>query len=321
MKLRGVAAGAAMILAFGGTAFAGALPVEALTITRTTKDYDIDASYLRTGLAPIDNVIAAWVNDAVDEFVKTAEEDFASYAADGGAPEWMHYDLELDNEIERNDDAMFVALFNQSVAAGGAHPNHFYRTFNFLRPDGWQVYLPEIFDERGLKRISALAIADLTRQLMGPDSMSDTDWIKAGAGPEWGNFSDFLLLPDKLVIEFPAYQVAAYVAGGQEVEIPLTELAPFMRQDWRQPVASFDCAKAGTAVEKAICGNVALARLDRELAAAYGSKLKYAADDAARDTIRSAQRAWIKQRDAACGGSADCLADMYKARLDALSQS
>ena len=33
--------------------------------------------------------------------------------------------------------------------------------------------------------------------------------------------------------------------------------------------ASFDCAKAGTKVEKLICGDAGLSKLDDELAAAY----------------------------------------------------
>lgn len=316
--VRGLAAAVAL-LAAGETAVAEPLPTDGVTITRSTKDYDVEAGYPRTGLAAIDNAVAGWVNETVDDFVKTAEEDFASFAADGGAPEWMRYGLNLDGETARNDDAMFVLFFSESLATGGAHPNHFFRTFNFLRPDGWQVYLPEILDARGLKRISDLAIADLTRQLGGPDGMSDPDWIKDGAGPSWGNFADFLLLSGTLVIKFPPYQVAAYAAGEQEVEIPIAEVIGFMRTDWRAPAPSFDCDLARSAVEKAICSDVALARLDRNVAGAYGSRLKYAADDAARDVVRNGQRAWIKERDAACGGSVACLTDLYAARLRALS--
>ena len=313
---------AGLTLTLAGAVLAGPLPVEPVEITKTTKDYEVEAEYPRTGLAAIDNAIAGWVDETVDDFVKTAEDDFASFAKDGGAPEWMRYGLNIDSETARNDDAMFVAVLSQSIATGGAHPNHYFATFNFLRPDGWRVYLPEIFDTKGLKRISDLAIADLTRQLAGPDGMSDTDWIKDGAGPSWGNFADFVLLSDALVLKFPPYQVAAYAAGDQEVEIPLSELAGLMRENWRAPAPSFDCGAARSAIEKAVCSDVALARLDRNVAGAYGLKLKYADDDAAREVIRGAQRAWLATRDAACaGGQTACLTGVYEARVAALKGS
>ena len=147
--------------------------------------------------------------------------------------------------------------------------------------------------------------------------MSDPDWLKSGAGPSWSNFQDFLLLPDTLVIRFPPYQVAAYAAGDQKVEIPLSKLSGLMRDDWRTPVASFDCAKAGTATEKAICSDVALARLDRTLADSYAQALSWASDDAEKTKIRDAQRKWIGKRDA-CGGDIGCLTSAYDARLKAL---
>lgn len=40
-------------------------------------------------------------------------------------------------------------------------------------------------------------------------SLSGDDWLKSGAGPDWGNFRDFILLSNTLVIRFPPYQVAA----------------------------------------------------------------------------------------------------------------
>jgi uncharacterized protein YecT (DUF1311 family) len=146
--------------------------------------------------------------------------------------------------------------------------------------------------------------------------MSDDDWLRTGAGPDWDNFKDFLLLPDRLVIRFPPYQVAAYAAGAQEVSLPLSELQGLMRTDWRTPVPSFDCARAGNATEDAICSSVALARLDRDVAGAYRGKQRYA-DDAEKTTTRDSQRAWLGTRNA-CGGDIACLTEAYDSRLKAL---
>jgi len=93
---------------------------------------------------------------------------------------------------------------------------------------------------------------------------------------------------------------------------------------------SFDCTKAGTPVEHAICSDAALAKLDADLAGRYTEELATAADP---DLLRSEQRAWAGERANACGilpgadddapdFSADqigCLKDLYTARLSALT--
>ena len=228
------------------------------------------------------------------------------------------YSLYLGFDAARNDDALFAVNFDESIYTGGAHPNHYIKTFNFLMPDGWQVFLPEVFKPEGLERISQLAIADLQRQWDAGDSMSDDDWLNSGAGPDWANFESFLLLPDALVLRFPPYQVAAYAAGDQAVAIPLSKLLDVMRSDWRVPVPAFDCAKAGNAAEQTICANVALARLDRELSATFSRQIFYA-DDVAEKDLRDSQRTWLKRRND-CGSSVVCLTGAYRSRMDALTQ-
>lgn len=297
-----------------GGALAAPLPVETASIEQSTEQYDLAVYYPRTGLAAVDDVIGGWARGLADGFVNQANEDFANFAS-GDRPPWS-YSLDLNFRVARNDDVLFAVNFDESVFTGGAHPNHDVKTFNMLMPDGWQVFLPEIFDPLGVERISELAIADLLRQWDGGDSMSDDDWLTTGAGPEWSNFENFLLLEDRLIIRFPPYQVAAYAAGEQIVELPLAELDGLMRADWRTPVPSFDCALAGTDTEDAICSDIALARLDRQLADAYRLKLRYA-DDEERTTIRDAQRTWIGTRNA-CGGDITCLSGAYESRLAAL---
>lgn len=311
------------VLALCGALAAGPamaqVAVETVTIDRKTETMDVEVAYPRTGNAAIDAFFADWATGMVADFAANADRDFAEFKADnnGEPPPWS-YSLYVGFGVPRNDAKMLVFGFDESIFTGGAHPNHNIESFTFLMPDGWRVFLPEIFDGRpALERISALAVADLTKQLLGPDSMSDSDWVKSGAGPAWSNFEDFALLPDKLVIRFPPYQVAAYAAGDQQVEIPLSELSGLMRKDWRTPVASFDCAKAGTPTEKAICSDIPLARLDRSLADSYAQALSWASDDAEKTKIRDAQRTWIGERNA-CGGDIGCLTSAYDARIKAL---
>lgn len=312
----------------GAVAMCGALAVdpalaqvvvETVTIDRKTETMDVEVAYPRTGVTAIDAYFADWATRMVEDFGVSADRDFAAFKADnnGELPPWS-YSLYVGFGVPRNDADMLVLGFDESIYTGGAHPNHSIESFNFLMPDGWRVFLPEIFDGKpALDRISALAIADLEARLLGPDSMSDADWVRSGAGPAWSNFQAFALLTDTLVIRFPPYQVAAYAAGDQTVEIPLSKLSGLMRDDWRVPVASFDCRKAGTATETAVCSDIPLARLDRALADAYAQALSWAGDDAEKTRIRDAQRTWIAERNA-CGGDIGCLSSAYEARLKAL---
>ena len=80
--------------------------------------------------------------------------------------------------------------------------------------------------------------------------------------------------------------------------------------------ASFDCAKARSEDERAICANPELSKLDDEMTAAYrklwDTRMRYEAP-AAQTAFRANQKEWIGQR-ARCGAIANCLRDSYRAR-------
>ena len=89
--------------------------------------------------------------------------------------------------------------------------------------------------------------------------------------------------------------------------------------------ASFDCAKAKTAQEKAICASPQLNAADDQMAAAYKAWLAAAQPDWAAG-IRENQIVWLRTRDTSCpAGDADnpienCLIAVYGARLVELQQ-
>jgi uncharacterized protein len=79
---------------------------------------------------------------------------------------------------------------------------------------------------------------------------------------------------------------------------------------------SFDCARAGTALEREICGNPALAQLDSKTAAAYAAtKAGLSPEDQAKATLD--QREWLQQRNR-CGADASCLEREMTLRLSQL---
>lgn len=78
--------------------------------------------------------------------------------------------------------------------------------------------------------------------------------------------------------------------------------------------ASFDCAKASSTVEKTICADANVSRLDGALGTAYRALMKTVGDDDEMSTlVKASQRDWIKLRDT-CRDAA-CLADTYEARI------
>ena len=89
--------------------------------------------------------------------------------------------------------------------------------------------------------------------------------------------------------------------------------------------ASFDCTKAKTAQEKAICGTPALSAADDQMAAAYRAWLA-AAPPASAAGIRENQLVWLRTRDASCPAGdannsiASCLSGIYQQRIEELQQ-
>jgi len=82
--------------------------------------------------------------------------------------------------------------------------------------------------------------------------------------------------------------------------------------------ASFDCAKAGTTVEKLVCQNLFLSKLDEALAKNYGDLLKSNDNLYPKKELREEQKAWIQKRNACT--DAKCLVGLYGDRVDELCQ-
>jgi uncharacterized protein YecT (DUF1311 family) len=79
--------------------------------------------------------------------------------------------------------------------------------------------------------------------------------------------------------------------------------------------ASFDCAKAATAVEKAICADPGLSQADERMAEAYGQAM---AASLAPRTLRTDQIRWLAGRDS--GNTLDGLRESYDRRIALLGE-
>ena len=85
---------------------------------------------------------------------------------------------------------------------------------------------------------------------------------------------------------------------------------------------SFDCSKAASATERAICGSISLGSFDRSIAESYataGKRYRDDDDEAGLKSLRMSQQEWLAKRNA-CGANVACLLDIMESRLEALAQ-
>lgn len=83
--------------------------------------------------------------------------------------------------------------------------------------------------------------------------------------------------------------------------------------------ASFDCAKAGTPTEKAICKDPAVSKLDEQVLGAFRAAQGLWPAGNWSSYIRTEQRNWLKDRDSICKADAACLKQDYERRLSFLT--
>lgn len=76
---------------------------------------------------------------------------------------------------------------------------------------------------------------------------------------------------------------------------------------------SFDCAKASSLVENAICSDATLARLDSEMAEKYGRLRTSGISETSRNDLIQGQRNWLRRRNACSEKS--CLEQAYRDRI------
>ncbi len=77
--------------------------------------------------------------------------------------------------------------------------------------------------------------------------------------------------------------------------------------------ASFNCHKASTKVEHAICDDKYLSQKDGEMGRVYHNASKHA-------NLKHEQRDWVKHRNRSCGADQDCLYDLTEARIKELKR-
>lgn len=107
-------------------------------------------------------------------------------------------------------------------------------------------------------------------------------------------------LPTPVAESAPAPTV---VLTAEQPQVPQKHWAP-----------SFDCTKASTPIERAICSDPLLGQLDGALSENYKYMLASDIGDGARNDLRATQKKWIAERNKCT--SNQCVADAYRKRID-----
>ena len=192
---------------------------EVKTISEEKPFYRININYPAIGQKTIDA--------AIEEFVTKSARAFRETKPARGQS-WTNEE-ELSYEIAGYSDKFISLGFFEYSFTGGAHPNSYVTTFLFDRQTGRKLFLKDIFKSKSkyLQAISEISIKKLSEDI--PDGAKD--WIRDGAGLKEENFKAFTLSSDRITIYFNVYQVAAYAAGMQVVEIPYEELSTILQPE------------------------------------------------------------------------------------------
>jgi uncharacterized protein len=113
-------------------------------------------------------------------------------------------------------------------------------------------------------------------------------------------------------------------AAGCQVDVARHFAAGPAAADQPAPKASFDCKKAQTALEKAICSDISLGHADIVLSRVYSSRLKDPKED--RSALLRNEKQWLQSVPARCGVSAmplsqtslNCIRNEFEVRFTML---
>jgi hypothetical protein len=146
-------------------------------------------------------------------------------AAEGHQSGAVPYDLTIRTHKHYLSGRWLSLTNTGGIFLGGAHPSPIYESHLFDLATGREVALGDLFRPATpwMKTLGAKCQARLEPKMEA--LMSDAEWIKRGTAAEKDNYQVFYIDGRNLVIVFPAYQVAPYASGPQEIKLPYAELS------------------------------------------------------------------------------------------------
>ncbi len=114
-------------------------------------------------------------------------------------------------------DAIYTFIIRGSTYTGGAHNQHFLKTFSYKKADHLPIALSEILaSPQSLEEIGKLATQHF-RETLG-DQLD-----VSGLAPEAANWENWLVSNASLTLLFPPYQIAPFAAGERSFTVYVDE--------------------------------------------------------------------------------------------------
>jgi len=178
---------------------------------------------------------ADWLSDSAyyiglqEETAQEAYED-----AKDGIGYFHTYFFESDYEVVRNDGVLFTVVRDYYENTGGAHPGYAMMAENFIAENGKILVLDDVFTVSQQvydQRIRQMVLEQIEEKVaadgLDPYYEGFEDTLM-----EIYNRQDFCLTNDGLMVFWPTYAIAPYVAGVQQFTLPYDALADIMDSRW-----------------------------------------------------------------------------------------
>ena len=165
----------------------------------------------------INGEVAAFKNGVAERKTNTA------------IPQNLKSYLTINYKVEYLSDKLVSIFFNEeSMLAGDAHPSHKNTTVNYNLEDNKEIALTDLFAD-GSGYLTFLSNNSI--KYLKSLNISDDEMIKAGAGAEAKNYSNFYITDQAIVFVFDYYTVAPGAAGMQKIFFTFADLKNMLIQD------------------------------------------------------------------------------------------
>ncbi len=175
--------------------------------------------YAKTARYTIDLRVPRTANEAATkhlrDFAKKKADALIELTRDEPAPGYFdehQYQLNIDWEAAESDE-IYTFILRGNTYTGGAHHQHFLKTFSYKKADDFPVALSEILaTPQSLEQFSRLAAEYFREQLGNQLDVS-------GLAPKMSNWENWLVSNASLTFLFPPYQIAPFAAGEQSFTV------------------------------------------------------------------------------------------------------
>jgi len=267
-------------------------------ITKPFEKDDVKNSHLRVNICPL------------ERFIESGED--CEYGI------WSKFNT-LGRIVDLNGDKHFDLIL--SFFPGGLWTGE--QAFLVLVGCGDDTYV-EVLGEEGGESFADLWVKDVPKNNEWVDLHAIRLYHRPGLTSFGGASEDFNI--ENLILKFNPNTFQYHVISKSQIremteddDTPRPSISPSFEPNilWEKfpsrPFPSFDCAQARISVEKAICADKNLSRLDFILVRNY--KALWSADiGKVRDKLLHDQREWIKRRNK-CNISNECISNVYKERI------